>query len=274
MASIGSILVDMICFMTLCHQSGLPFGLLSSKYRFTDLTYFASPSFWSGSRGIRSRWRRNLIRLLLLVSAMIAVFIGPSSALLMIPSTGPWPGGGTRFWLVGTGETLWPEKLDSRFIGGAHCQDPSVDMIFGDQINSSGCIWNITPTLAQACKDWHLGLGQLSTTFDDGVVKREIWHTRNGTDIRAASSNAAISRISLTIGDQWDVAIGWAQDTLGILSPYSRLVDRDRSASVAGVVSPIPAVRTKCRLNVTASYNFTGELEVDDDPMPLCSHFG
>ncbi|POS71836.1 hypothetical protein DHEL01_v209763, partial [Diaporthe helianthi] len=101
---------------------GIPLGLLSSPFRFNEIAYFWSPSFLFGTMSIQGRPRAVAIALLLLSCGFLAAVVGPSTALLIIPYTdNNWPAGGTDFWLVGSDDTLWPDRLNSSHAGGDFC---------------------------------------------------------------------------------------------------------------------------------------------------------
>ena len=77
---------------------------------------------------------------ILAISGLIAVFAGPSSALLMIPNIVIWPGGGADFWLIGNSSSLWPSQLGISSISGSSCLNPTPEMLSNSALNASGCI--------------------------------------------------------------------------------------------------------------------------------------
>jgi len=91
-------LVDILRRELLLGSEGLPFGLVSAPSRFQELSFWRSSDFWFGQARLPNLPKRFKIILLLLVCSLIALFAGPSSALLMLPQEfTDWPGGGATF---------------------------------------------------------------------------------------------------------------------------------------------------------------------------------
>ncbi|KAK8135957.1 hypothetical protein PG984_003897 [Apiospora sp. TS-2023a] len=168
-------------------QQGIPLGLLSSPFRFNSINYFWSTAFLSGVTTRPKLWllRRVLVVLLVLACGVLAVVVGPSVALLMIPNTeNAWPAGGTDFWLVGTHDTLWPDTLNINHAGGDFCLDPTEANITAAPLFQSSCPWNGYTQLAEGLKDRHFDW-QSNMTFNDGVVKRQFTRHQAGADLHS-----------------------------------------------------------------------------------------
>ena len=85
----------------------------------TDLTNLCriSRSCSTECQGDSQTSARNLVRIrlliLLLVFILLATFIGPFTAVLLIPRTQTFPAGGTRYFLNATAEEMWPSVVHS-----------------------------------------------------------------------------------------------------------------------------------------------------------------
>ena len=106
---------------------GLPFGLAGANFRFTNPMFLLSPMFWYGVRGLQTRLRKLSVALMMIAATLIALFIGPSSAVLVIPTIGEWPAGGTSFWMSGNASELWPLTLNVASVGGNTCLNATED---------------------------------------------------------------------------------------------------------------------------------------------------
>ena len=77
------ILVDVIRHQLL-YGEGLPFGLLSSGYTFSKFEFFSKVTwvwFWSKN----ARWQKTFFLFCLAFTAILALVIGPASAVLILP---------------------------------------------------------------------------------------------------------------------------------------------------------------------------------------------
>jgi hypothetical protein len=231
-------------------QQGIPFGLLSAGFNFHQLSFLWSPSFLLGGWAVSRPTRRIFIMLLIAVGSLLAAFVGPSSALLMIPAVhNQWPAGATAFYLIGSNETLWPDHLDANHVGGRMCLDPTPENISIASLPMSGCIWHGTSELVETMKDRHFDW-QANITIDDGVVKRQL--TRSlyrpwgpSPESWALGVDSATSRLSRVIADQWGKSIDQATSATGT-GRYTHYKDAIDGGGVARVDSWLPAVRVSC----------------------------
>lgn len=95
---------------------GIPLGSLLAAKEISTISYLWSPRFWGAlplkNDGAKGQKRWSLV-LLIAVSAILGVFVGPLSATLIIPRVGNWPAGGTAFWVNGTRESLFPKRIEA-----------------------------------------------------------------------------------------------------------------------------------------------------------------
>jgi hypothetical protein len=134
LASLSTILLQLLRY-DLLNGYGTPLGLVSSHLWFSQPTSLISPEYLAAAqrsvKGIRrllpevikmkriscESVARNLARIrlliLLLVFILLAAFIGPFTAVLLIPRTQTFPAGGTRYFLNATAEEMWPSVVHS-----------------------------------------------------------------------------------------------------------------------------------------------------------------
>ena len=92
---------------------GLPLGLLGAGVWFNNFSFLWSPDFlMSAPWSIRTLGRLQLYILILLCGAL-ATFVGPSSAVLMLPRYQDMPAGGASVYLPGTVEDFHPKMVTS-----------------------------------------------------------------------------------------------------------------------------------------------------------------
>ena len=133
LASMGTILLQLLRHDML-YGYGTPLGLVSVHLSFSQPSSLLSPDYLAALfESLRQAWRLSLqlvrgrsvsrhvanlywvrTRLVLLVLAMVllAVFIGPFTAVLLIPRSRTFPAGGTRYNLDASAEELWPSVVD------------------------------------------------------------------------------------------------------------------------------------------------------------------
>ena len=164
--------MDVLRHQLLFGREGLPLGILASKQQLTKLEYLISPEFRFGLAGFADRRIRLLFGLLILTSSLISLFAGPAAALLLISTQrSNWPAGGASFWLAGDEDSLWPSKLTASSVGGADCENPNMQQMSTEALNSSGCVWAGYASLAEAFQQRHFS-SDIELFVDDGVLKR------------------------------------------------------------------------------------------------------
>ena len=117
--SLGDIVLHRIRW-DLIAVAGVPFGLLSSAYQLGDIGYLFSTelraSFWRPSSHDPS-FSRLTLSLLIVVSCLLCLVVGPSSGVLLIPQLSWWPlkkpfGSTTMrvFTSNSTQDSYWPSE--------------------------------------------------------------------------------------------------------------------------------------------------------------------
>jgi hypothetical protein len=252
--------MDVVSHLLLTESQGLPLGLLSAKFRFVDLSYFWSADFRAGFRGFPRRSTRAKFFLFILVCGLLALFAGPSTALLLTPNYYDyWPAGGSILWLQGTKQNLWPETLNGETTGGHYCNSPDPAVVSAMFTNMSSCVWNGYPYLAQALKEGHMQ-PDARLVVNDGVLKREIPSvisypdTTNTSQVRAwaLSSNMIAGLYSSIVADAWWDAINLPRSSLPIVSQnvHWRVIN----GTQVWVDSPLPLARSQCIYGVISNF--------------------
>ncbi|KAL4894452.1 hypothetical protein BDV59DRAFT_175499 [Aspergillus ambiguus] len=113
LASLGAVLITYIR-KELAFGDGLPFGALFSGLQFQDISFLWSLEMWGT---IYHEWQRKstkwFIICLILICTFLGLTVGPSTNNLMKPRLDDWPAGGTKFWINGTKDELFPRELES-----------------------------------------------------------------------------------------------------------------------------------------------------------------
>lgn len=171
--------MDAIRHKLLFGKDGVPLGLLLSKAQFTDVSFLFSKDFRAGCLltdfkvGPRIYCKRVLLALLIVTCSLVALFIGPSSAVLMIPTYfTAWPAGGARFWLNGD---LSPQTFDVDLVRDAQCirQGNSSALPNATDWTYSSCPWAGYTGLSQFWRQRRAGLVQ-DVSYSLGTFVQDI----------------------------------------------------------------------------------------------------
>lgn len=250
-ASMASVVMDAVRDKLLFGSEGLPLGLVTAKFRFFDVTYILSHDFRAGCGGFKRKRTRWSFGALIVASALVAVFAGPASALLLIPVYHTaWPAGGASFWLNGD---LAPSVLEVPPSQDGRCIEYAQNQTLFKSTDPTlaSCIWAGAPYLAEAFKErsWS---NYRTMSYSDGSFRRTIsfnWGWGQQADVvrvSAVGSNLAIGAYSRYIGQEvWCNALFTAPET----QPGQLLANlryRAYNGTRGNVRSPLPVVRTQC----------------------------
>jgi len=112
LASLSVIVVDLVR-QELVAGEGIPFGAVFGSLQFKDISYLYSKEFLGT---LKANFDKRIVKarlvLVLIVGAILALTVGPSSAIAMRPRIDNWPAGGSDFYLNATKEEIWPSYLD------------------------------------------------------------------------------------------------------------------------------------------------------------------
>ena len=110
----------------LLHGDGVPIGLVGAGINFTKLSYFWSPEMTGSLRSLfrgNRKYRKVQLGLFLLLAGLLALFAGPSCAVLLLPRKDEWPAGGTNIYLNGSKADFWPEQVTGSSTLDEFCKD-------------------------------------------------------------------------------------------------------------------------------------------------------
>ena len=228
-------------------DQGIPLGLLGAGIKFSQPSYLWSPAYAFGGLAVRSSTQRVRLMLVIALGCLLALFAGPSIALLLIPSfTDNWYAGGTSFYLIGKEDDLYPDILQARHAGGEACLNASTAVVTSASLNMSSCIWHGYTQLSEGLKDRKFDW-QSNITLNDGISKRQILRQQSiatASETWAVGVHLTTSMFSRAIADEWNVAIRWSTAAKsGRFSRYIRAVDGQGAAAVS---TWIPVVRVAC----------------------------
>ena len=249
-ASLATILMDVLRGELLKGSNGLPLGVIAAKSLFADVTYLLTPEFRSGIFGLRNKTKYWLAALIAVCSGL-ALFAGPSAALLLIPQAyTDWPAGGARFSLVGTPESIWPSVLDLSSVGGDQCKAPSSDILPLEQLNMTSCVWSGYPTLQEWFRAAHLTSQISHIEIQDGIFGRSMILQYSSLSCAVYGLTYAACLYGNMLAGVWkDAIINARSATPWSLSKYANLQFRNRGGTTTSIKSEIPVVRTTCLTN-------------------------
>ena len=117
MLSSLSVIVVTLIQQELVAGEGIPFGAIFGSLQFNQLSYLFSKEFFGVHR---ARFAQPLVKLrliiLLIVGSILALSVGPCTAIAMIPRVDDWPAGGTDFYLNASFNDIWPSSVDATAI--------------------------------------------------------------------------------------------------------------------------------------------------------------
>ena len=105
---------------------GVPLRAISGTFMFSSLSYFWSPELWGSFQSELSPSAKIRIFGILILSGLLAVTIGPSTAVLLIPKDQDWNAGGSDIYLRGSPEEVWPSQVGFSPLGvEPFCSSPN-----------------------------------------------------------------------------------------------------------------------------------------------------
>lgn len=263
-ASRSVIIWDVLRNELLFGTDGLPLGFLSAPSRFQQAYFWFSPDLWFGQKGIKSLRKKIFLFSLVLTCTLLAIFSGPSSAVLMIPPWfTDWSGGGATFHILGDKSTIWPEELrNGEPCGRAKSEDGPLALL--GLINDT-CATSSTAAIAQALQGWMFGDIYYPIDVTDGLVRRKITinlYGPDGPDTWAITPQLAPCVVSRVLSDNWRFKAIRSRMTDSVFSGYAKYRYRKREATVAVMKSQVPVVRVSCSM-----HNFVSDSAEPLDPM-------
>ncbi|CZR57718.1 uncharacterized protein PAC_07607 [Phialocephala subalpina] len=140
-ASLSAVILTCVQYETL-HGRGVALGSLFASFQVTDVGSLWSPGLWATGLASGIQGRHFLLVLLVVLTVILGAVVGPSSAILMLPSLGYWdyrfPAAFPSYY--SDSEYLVPFSRDLRFFVGAN-----ISSIWPDHISfssyPSGCTY-------------------------------------------------------------------------------------------------------------------------------------
>ncbi|KAH8594151.1 hypothetical protein B0O99DRAFT_688174 [Bisporella sp. PMI_857] len=256
-ASLSTVLMDVLRYELLYSSTGLPFGILTAKTRFVNVTYLISPEFVFGV--LKLSWRKAWVTLLVVLFTLLAVLAGPSSALLMIPKTRDnWVAGRATFSMVGTNESIWPLKLDGSSIGGSHCLSPSEVHFESQPMNMSSCTWWGYQSILTSFLSWgwesNLNSVDVSVPIQ-GRLKQTITLDIHEAYVSATGVNLPACLYSKALEDTWINAVANSRVRSAKFFTWANLRYRNKLGSNVYIKSQLPFVKVGCIVNSSMPFS-------------------
>lgn len=249
-------LVDAIRDKLLFGSEGVPLGLVLANVRFSDASYLLTHDFragWSGFKRVRTRI---LFCILIVACSVIGLFVGPASALLIIPEYyDNWPAGGASFWLHGD---LFPSviEVDNRLRENCRLIKANESLLLVPNEDLTFCPWAgyhaLTAELMQRVLSVEHDLSYTVGTFRQQLSidwdLRSAFYHKHSARVWVTATNIAIGSFSRYISQvSWTMAMWLAKET----QPGNYLASlkyRDRGETTATVEGKMPLVRAQCFL--------------------------
>lgn len=252
---------------------GIPLGLLAAGVDFTKLSFFWSPQTLGSLRSLfrgPGKYQGILLAILLPLAGALAIFAGPSCAVLLVPQTQDWPAGGTPVSLNGTAEDFWPVELTVNSSQASVCSS-SAGTGYGvcpsggyqslwlhySRLNSSTYANSVPPYAANLSGNhYHWPIDSMPPVSTRTI---SLGGSQNPAYIVQPHLSASIVLDQL-MKDWWSALLA--------SKSYKDSVIDDRQAASTHVLSPL--VRVLCApAELLSSSNYTVQFPTFDSPMRL-----
>ncbi|ORY17817.1 hypothetical protein BCR34DRAFT_610710 [Clohesyomyces aquaticus] len=216
-------------------RNGIPFGLVSAPYMTNSPSMLAKTSFWAGSR------RHWPFGALLGLVCILSVVLGPSSAILMIPSLS-WfddastiPARSSKIYLPGRKEDLWPSVFNASRMSNTTARNCRINPLDVGSFTKYGLA---CPTMGyMEIYEWLLS--RILTDSKNALVFRELFsNTQRQVEIATLPRNHS-STAKKPAEAYMTVATELATRSLGAYYNYMRRQNRGGLEHVA-----FPRLRT------------------------------
>jgi hypothetical protein len=235
-------------------SDGIPLGLITSHARFGDISFLLSHDFRAGVKGFKHKATGSLFGALIISCTLVAIFAGPSTALLLIPTYyTAWPGGGTSLWLNGDfqpGILDVSQSWDPRCTSLAH----NISLLNDSDTSLSSCPWAGFKYLSDGLIQSVFNMGDRKYFYTDGISTRDFdlsaglstnESRHDAVRVFAVGNNIAAGAFALFIADIWCTAM-WNAPQAAPGHRLANLHKRARGETIGSMEGPLPAVRTQC----------------------------
>ena len=228
---------------------GVPFGLISSVYQVSSITYLWSWQFWGGllESDLRKNYSRRLMPFaLVIIASYQAAIAGPSLAITLLPRLDWWPVftpvvEGSLNYIEKDEIDLWPARLSSDHLSNPECltQQGYDSKYCPSAYRSAFAAWN---------GNAFLGDPNVTMPVTDSGMVRYLAASADSTshNIRGHTKTSTISDISAkTLGCMWtQVTEGLDALRKGAMIPMNRPVITESMSSGQSLMKPF--VSTHC----------------------------
>jgi hypothetical protein len=243
--------MDVLRYELLYGSRGLPFGILTANIQFVDATYLISPGFRTNLRGLLSS-KKWILVLLIVACTILALLAGPASALLMIPqSHDDWDAGHATFYIPGANESVWPELLDEKYIGGTHCLSPYQSNLTAQLPEAENCVWYGSAAIQEYFLTAIWGFYQNMPVQDQAIshtIHFEMYppFVVGVTGVISSGVYLPACVFSRFFVKMWELAKVNAPIARGPLREWANLQYRVKTGSTVTMNSLLPFVKTLC----------------------------
>ncbi|KAH7310308.1 hypothetical protein BKA65DRAFT_165449 [Rhexocercosporidium sp. MPI-PUGE-AT-0058] len=147
-ASLSAVAVSFVQ-RELCRRQGLAFGGVLAAFQITNVLSLFRPSLWRTSLATGRTSYRIQFGLFITILTILSAIVGPSSAILMLPSVGSWDLGVPLTWnqgtikhasifLYGNESTIWPSTITTSNFLPPECILANTSTILPDHCASAG----------------------------------------------------------------------------------------------------------------------------------------
>lgn len=245
-ASLGLVVMDIIQNLLIRNRDGLPLGFVDAKNGFKGIRYILSTKFIGAVRGLATRKQKFLIPLFLFAASLIALLAGPSTAVLVLPSSQTWSAGSATYYMIGDEAALYPTTINGSTFSTAACVDPMAEKIETPDWSQLGCPWAGYPVLATTYKTFN-GLPNSPISFNEaGSSRQVIQHLkspRGSAETWAMASSLGIGSWIPHLRNSWLAAVSNVKANLIQASLRNYKYCRNITHSLPAL---IPAARTLC----------------------------
>ncbi|KAK5167424.1 uncharacterized protein LTR77_007123 [Saxophila tyrrhenica] len=255
--SLTTIIMDEVRENLIVEKGGLPLGLLFSHKQFSDFLYLRSHEFRAGCKGIASIRKRALFAWLIITCSLVALFVGPSSAILIIPTWHTkWPAAGASIWLNGD---LSPSQLDIGTIGNELCLNYTDDRSILDTMDwtYASCPWAGFPHFKRYFDAPATGASHHVTYNSRTFVQDITLQWADGLNsiyaVDAVRTWAVSSNFAIAVFARHIATVNWPQALRLVIGPNNHGVRHQyayalSNGTTASVEAQVPVVRTECFL--------------------------
>ena len=225
----------------LVSPGGVPFGSMFAGLQCTQISYLWSPEFWASATTTYFQGRRRLTLLTFVpFSVVLAVAVGPSSAIAMIPRPMWFPAGRTQLWLSVPAVAIYPSRIKAGITDPA-CS--AINITGNPDLDCPSDDWQSLETFLRVRSEGYVlpPFPQLTQKFQTNTITRplyvcDFYPDNPCTDATATTAQQAMVEASVQLVSFW-------LDRTNELMAF-----QSRTDSIHKVDAKQPYVATSCTL--------------------------